>query len=160
MTSSHEIRVSIDIDAPQAVVWGRVSDHEETPSWVDAAKRVTLTQSGTPRNGVGAVRVVQYKPALWSTIHERITRFEAPQAFDYVLFKGMPSLASHLGRISVDDLGQDRSRLNWDVDFVFRTVHPFRLFLPSFLRQFEAVLKAAVANLKGQLEGATSNGHD
>lgn len=113
---------------------------------------MTLVQSGTPRNGVGGVRVVSFKPALWSTIHERITRFEPPRAFDYVLFKGMPALVSHLGTISVDELGPDRSRLNWDVDFEFRTVHPFRLFLPSFLRQFEGVLKAAVANLKGQLE--------
>jgi uncharacterized protein YndB with AHSA1/START domain len=158
--SSHAIRVSADIEAPQAAVWRRVSDHEDTPSWVGAAKSVTLAQSGTPRNGLGAVRVVRFKPALWTTIHERITRFEPPHAFDYVLFKGMPALVSHLGRISVDDLGGGGSRLNWDVDFVFRTVHPFRLFLPSFLREFEAVLQTAVADLKSQLErGSESAEH-
>lgn len=160
MSSSHAIRVSVDIDATQAAVWERVSDHEDTPSWVEAVKRVTLAQSGTPRNGLGAVRVVRFKPALWTTIHERITRFEPPHAFDYVLFKGMPALASHLGRISVDDLGRDRARLNWDVDFVFRTIHPFRLFLPSFLREFETVLRAAVANLKAQLEDGTDSAED
>jgi uncharacterized protein YndB with AHSA1/START domain len=153
MTSSRSIRVSVDINAPQAVVWARVSDHEDTPSWVDAVKRVTLAQTGTPRNGLGAVRVVRFKPKLWTTIHERITTFEPPHVFDYVLFKGMPALVSHLGRISVDDLGGERSRLNWDVDFVFRTIHPFRLFLPSFLREFDAVLRTAVSDLKAQLEG-------
>ena len=100
MSSSHAIRVSVDIDATQAAVWERVSDHEDTPSWVEAVKRVTLAQSGTPRNGVGAIRVVSFKPALWSTIHERITRFEPPHSFDYVLFKGMPALSSHLGTVS------------------------------------------------------------
>jgi hypothetical protein len=152
MSSSHEIRVSVDIHAPQSVVWKRVSDHEDTPSWVEAVKRVTLAQSGVPRNGFGAIRVVVFKPLLWTTIHERITRFDPPHAFDYVLFKGMPALDSHLGRISVEDLGSGRSRLNWDVDFAFRTIHPFRLFLPSFLREFESVLRAAGADLKSQLE--------
>jgi Polyketide cyclase / dehydrase and lipid transport len=111
---------------------------------------------GTPRNGLG---IVSFKPALWSTIHERITRFEPPESFDYVLFKGMPALRSHLGTVSVDDLGRDRSRLNWNVDFVFRTVHPFTLFLPSFLRQFEEVLKAGVENLRRQLESGIEHAH-
>jgi hypothetical protein len=159
MSSSHAIRVSADIDASQAAVWERVSDHERTPSWVDAVKRVSLAQSGTPPNGLGAIRIVSFKPALWSTIHERITRFEPPESFDYVLFKGMPALRSHLGTVSVDDLGRDRSRLNWNVDFVFRTVHPFTLFLPSFLRQFEEVLKAGVENLRRQLESGIEHAH-
>src|ERR1700730_11463409 len=159
MSSSHAIRVSADIGATQAAVWERFSDHEDTPSWVEAVKRVTLAQSGTPRNGLGAVRVVRFKPALWTTIHERITRFEPPHAFDYVLFKGMPALRSHLGTVSVDHLGPDSSRLNWNVDFVFRTVHPFRLLLPSFLRQFEGVLKAGVENLRGQRESGIEHAH-
>jgi hypothetical protein len=95
----------------------------------------------------------------WSTIHERITRFEPPHSFDYVLFKGMPALRSHSGTVSVDHLSPDRSRLNWNVDFVFRTVHPFRLLLPSFLRQFEGVLPAGVENLRGQLQSGIEHAH-
>jgi hypothetical protein len=152
-SSSHEVRVGADVEAAQGAVWERVSEHEDTPSWVDAVKSVTLARPGTPRNGVGAIRVVQFRPLLWTTSHEEITRFEPPHTFEYVLFKGMPALVSHLGRVSVDDLGQDRSRLRWEVDFVFRTLHPFRPFVPSFLRDFEGVLTSAVAKLKGQLEG-------
>jgi hypothetical protein len=151
--STHEIRVSTEIAAPQAAVWERVSEHEDTPSWVDAVRSVRVVRPGTPRNGVGTIRIVEFKPRMWSTIHEEVTRFDPPHAFDYVLFKGMPALQAHLGTVSVDELGPDRSRLRWDVDFTFRTVHPFRLFLPSFLRDFEAVLTRAVANLKGQFEG-------
>jgi hypothetical protein len=119
---------------------------------VEAAKRVTLTRPGTPPGGAGAVRVVEFKPRLWTTIHEEVTRFEPPHTFEYVLFKGMPGLVDHLGKVIVDDLGEAGSRLRWEVDFVFRTVHPFRPFVPSFVRDFEAVLARAVANLKGQLE--------
>ncbi len=152
MSKSASIRVSTDISAPQGAVWERVCQHEDTASWVAAVKAVTLTREGTPRNGLGAIRVVQFKPALWTDIHEEITAWNPPHSFEYVLFKGMPGLLSHLGRVSVEAVAPDRSRLHWDVDFVFRTWHPFRLVLPSFLRDFEAVLTAAGQNLKAQLE--------
>jgi hypothetical protein len=152
---THRVRVATEIDAPQAAIWERVSEHEDTPSWVDAARRVTLAREGTPqRNGLGAIRVVEFRPRLWSTIREEITRFDPPHAFEYLLFKGMPALRDHLGRVAVDDLTDDRSRLRWEVDFDFRTIHPFRPFVPSFVRDFEDVLTRAVANLKQQLETA------
>lgn len=152
MPSKHSVRVSIDINAPQAAVWARVSEHEETRNWIPAVKRVTLTRVGEQRNGLGAVRVVEFKQRLWSAIHERIVRFEAPQAFDYVLFKGMPALMSHLGNVRVDDLGDDRSRLTWNVDFVFRSLHPFAPLIPSTMRQFHQILADGIATLKRQME--------
>lgn len=156
MSQAHSIRVSSEITAPPNAVWERVSEHEDTPSWVAAVKRVTLSRAGQPRNGVGAIRVVQFRPLLWTTIHEEIIHFEAPRAFHYVLFKGMPGLESHLGKVIVEDLGAGRSRLRWEVDFVFKRWHPFVLFLPSFLRQFEGVLRNAVSELKTQLEQGKS----
>ena len=153
MNPTHQVRVGTEVEAPAAAVWARVSEHEDTPSWVDAAKKVSLTREGkTERNGLGAIRVVEFKPRLWSTIHEEIVGYDPPRQFEYVLFKGMPGLRDHLGRLAVDDRGDGRSRLRWEVDFEFRTVHPFRPFVPSFVRDFEGVLKRAVTNLKAQLE--------
>jgi uncharacterized protein YndB with AHSA1/START domain len=153
-----QVRVGTEIAAPPAAVWDRISEHEDTPSWVEAARRVRLVRPGTPsRNGVGAVRVVEFKPRLWSDVHERITRFEPPRTFEYVLFEGMPGLRDHLGKLIVDDLGDSRSRLRWEVDFEFRRVHPFRLFLPTFMRDFETVLSRAVGELQAQLEGQSSS---
>lgn len=154
MSVARQIRVSTEIAAAQADVWSRVSDHEATPTWVAAVKAVTLVREGRPRNGLGAIRVVRFKPVLWTDIHEEVVDYEAPASFHYVLFKGMPGLLSHLGKVCVDDLGDGRSRLRWEVDFVFRTWHPFRLFLPVFLRDFEAVLTRALADLKAQMEQA------
>jgi uncharacterized protein YndB with AHSA1/START domain len=158
MGSERHVRVSTEIGAPAARVWERISDHEATPSWVSAVKRVTLVEPGEPRNGVGAVRVVEFKPRSWTKIHERILRFDAPTGFDYVLFKGMPGLKSHLGTLTVEQLDDERSRLRWDVDFVFRTLHPFRPFVTRFLRDFEAVLSAGVVELKAQLEQPDRSG--
>lgn len=150
MNERHEIRVSIEIDKTAARIWERVSDHEHTGTWVEAVKEVTLLRPGTPSNGLGAIRIVRFKPLHW--FYEEITYFDAPHAFHYVLFKGMPGLASHLGKVIVDDLGDDRSRLRWEVDFVFKPYHPFRLLVPAFLREFEGVLKAGLESLKAQLE--------
>jgi uncharacterized protein YndB with AHSA1/START domain len=156
MNPTHTVRVGAEIAAPPEAVWNRISEHEQTPSWVEAVRRVTLVRPGTPRNGVGAVRVVEFKPRLWSDIHERITRFEPPRTFEYVLFEGMPALDGHLGKLIVDDLGDARSRLRWEVDFEFRKLHPFRLFLPTFIRDFETVLSRAVVELQAQFEGQSS----
>jgi hypothetical protein len=157
MAKTHRIRVASEIAAPATVVWNRVSAHEDTPSWVDIVKQVTLEQEGQPRNGVGAIRLVAFKPRLWTPVRERITHFAPPHEFRYVVLAGMPALRSHLGKVIVDDLGAGRSRARWEVDFVFRPLHPFRLIVPSFLRTFEAALTAGLANLKSQLEQAQGN---
>lgn len=152
-STHHEIHVATEINAPAERVWELVSDHEATPTWIDQVKAVTITRDGAPvRGGLGAIRVVDFKPRLWTTIHEEITGYEANRFFEYVLFQGMPSLISHHARVGVDDLGGGRSRLTWDVRFEFARVHPFRLFLKGFLRDFEAVLAGGLANAKAQLE--------
>lgn len=154
MNPTHRVRVAAEIAAPPEAVWDRISEHEATPSWVQAVRRVTLARPGAPtRNGAGAIRVVEFRPRLWSTIREEVTRFEPPHTFEYVLFEGMPALRDHLGTLIVDDLGDGRSRLRWEVDFEFQRIHPFRLFLPAFVRDFETVLSRAVAELGSQLDG-------
>jgi hypothetical protein len=155
VASLHQVRVSADIAAPPKAVWARVSDHGATPSWVKAVKRVTLARNGEPApNGKGAIRVVEFKPKLWNTIHEEITKFDPDRAFEYVLFKGMPGLKAHKGRVSVEEIAPGQSRLTWDVEFRFRRLHPFAPFIPRFLKDFEAVLSGAVTTLKTQMETA------
>jgi hypothetical protein len=156
MRRTHQIRVATEIAAPAVAVWERVSAHEDTASWIAPVKNVKLVRTGEPRNGIGAIRVVEFGPPLRGTIHEEVTYFVAPHAFHYVLFKGLPALVSHLGKVIVDDFGNGRSRLRWEVDFVFRTWHPFRLLVPSFLRTFHDVLTSGLANLKSQLEGGAN----
>jgi Polyketide cyclase / dehydrase and lipid transport len=154
MTIARQIRVSTEIGVPPEAVWARISAHEDTPGWVPAVKRVTLIRDGQPHNGVGAIRTVAFKPALWTEISEKITHFDPPHEFHYELFKGMPGLKAHLGKLIVDEAGSNRSRLRWEVNFVFRTFHPFRLFVPSFVKSFERVLIDGLGTLKNQLESA------
>jgi len=153
MAIERHLRVEITIAAPVADVWARVSDHENTPSWVAEVKSVRLTQEGAPeRGGVGAVREVVFRPRMWTAVLERITLHRPQERFHYVLFQGMPGLLAHEGRVIVEPAGAGASTLRWEVDFQFRSLHWFRPFVPSFLQQFEGVLRGGLATLKGQLE--------
>lgn len=151
MTVKRQIHTSCGMNVAAGQVWARISDHEDTPSWVTNVKKVTLSKIGSPRNGVGAERITVFRPILWSTIYERITFFDEPREFHTVLYKGMPGVVSHLTKFIVDDLGVDRCRLRWEVDFEFVSFHPFAL-TDSFAKQFKNVLDAALHNLKQQVE--------
>jgi hypothetical protein len=71
----------------------------------------------------------------------------------YVVFAGMPGLLAHEGRMIVEPSGAG-TKLRWEVDFRFRSLHWFRMIVPSFIRQFEAVLQGGVTELKRQLEAS------
>jgi len=153
MAKQFPVRTAIEIAAPQAVVWARVSEHETTPTWVDAVKKVTITREGRlARNGLGAQRRVEFKPKGWNPVDEEVVLFEPPHQFHYVVLRGTPGLLAHLGKVIVDDLGPQRSRLRWEVDFTFRTLHPLRPLVPTMMKNFEAVLNQGLANLKAQIE--------
>ena len=153
MPVERELRVEQRMAAPAAKTWARLSDHEGTPTFIEQVKRVRIVEAGQiERGGLGAVREVAFKPLLWSTILERITLFESPKRFSYVLFSGMPGLLAHEGRVSVEPIDEATCIVRWEVDFRFRSFHWFRVFLPSFLRDFEAVLRDGLRRLKEQLE--------
>jgi Polyketide cyclase / dehydrase and lipid transport len=146
--------VNTEIAAPAQAVWARVSDHEATPTWVNVAKKVTLTRDGEPRGGLGAIRVVEFKPLLWSTVTEEVTYFDPPHEFHYVVRKGTPGLRDHLGKVIVEDLGGGRSRLRWEVDFMFDPSHPMHFMVPRVMRDFGAAIADGVDRLKEQMESA------
>jgi Polyketide cyclase / dehydrase and lipid transport len=146
--------VSAEIAAPAPAVWARVSDHEATPTWVEVVKKVTLTRDGEPRGGLGAIRVVQFKPLLWSTVTEEVVYFDPPHQFHYVVRKGTPGLRDHLGKVIVEDLGGGRSRLRWEVDFMFAQFHPLHFMVPRIMHDFGAAIADGVEALKQQMEGA------
>ena len=152
MAIERQIRVETNIGASVDAVWAKVSDHEATPSWISEVKQVRITEPGAQtRGGLGAVREVAFKPAMWTKILERIVEHRPPERFHYVLFAGMPGLLAHEGRVIVEPAGAG-AKLRWEVYFRFRSLHWFRLFVPAFVRQFEGVLQGGLDELKRQLE--------
>jgi len=148
MAIERQIRVETNIAASAEAVWARVSDHEATRSWISEVKQVRITEPGAAiRGGLGAVREVAFKPRRWTTILERITEYRPGERFHYVLFAGMPGLLRHEGRVIVERAGAG-TRLSWEVDFRFRSLHWFRPFVPVFVRQFKGVLQGGLDELK------------
>jgi len=120
---------------------------------ISEVKQVRITEPGaTARGGLGAVREVVFKPRRWTPILERISEYRPRERFHYVLFAGMPGLLGHEGRVIVEPAGAG-AKLSWKVDFRFRSLHWFRMLVPSFIRQFEGVLQGGLDELKRQLEG-------
>jgi hypothetical protein len=152
MTPTHTIHVDREIAAPAEDVWNRVSNHAETHTWVcEARVRVLSPGQGNP-NGLGAVREVSFPDRpLWSTIEERVTLFEAPRTFSYKITRGMPGIRDHLGTLTVESLGPDRSKLVWHIDFEFSRWHPLGWFAGPFTRTFQGVLEQALSELSSQL---------
>jgi hypothetical protein len=146
---THHVSARAEIAATPEAIFARISDHERTPTWISQVRSVRLVEDGAVHNGVGAVRVVAFKPLLWTTIHERIVRFEPARGFHYVLFRGMPGLVNHLGKLEIDP--GSPCVVRWEVDFAFAQWHPFRPFVPSFLREFQGVMQAGLDELARQL---------
>jgi uncharacterized protein YndB with AHSA1/START domain len=154
MTPTHTIDVAREIDAPALAVWNRVSNHEQTHTWIREV-RVRLVSEGTPeRNGMNAVREVSFPDhRFWPVLQERIVAFDAPHRFSYKIIAGQPGLRDHLGTVSVESLGPQRCRLSWHIDFEYALVHPFRLIASSVTRNFGELLKAALAEIARQEGG-------
>lgn len=147
-----DIQSSIQVAASAQAIFGTVSDHVGTPTWVDKVKKVILQEEGTPPNGLGAVREVHFKPLLWTNVREEIVRFEENEGYSYKIRSGMPGLADHEGTWEIKALPDGKHEVSWKVHFEFRKGHWFRWFLGSFARQFKAVQEEALQSLKNTLE--------
>ena len=154
MPKTHVLRMTIDIAAPTTVVWNVVSDHEGVPNWGPPLS-VRIVEDGKPeRNGLGAVRAVQFPRA--PLVHERITLFEPERTYEYKIFKGFPGLVDHLGKLTVEDAGSGKTRLRWDIDFQFKPWHPFAWIASWWMRKLETQMMTGMEKLKGQLEARAS----
>jgi hypothetical protein len=142
---------AIDINAPAEVVFARVSEHENTPSFIDSVKQVSLEREGTPRNGLGAIRHVRFRPLLWPGVKEEIVLWDAPRSYHYKILSGFPGLAHHLGQWRIDTTAAG-CRATWDIVIDYREGHPAAWLAGGFEKSFTAVMKQALSKIKALAE--------
>ncbi len=150
-------RARINITQTKEKIFQVIADHEGTSNWVQDVKAVNLLQVGAEEpNGIGAIREVLFKPALWTDIKEEITAFEAPTFYQYKIVEGMPGLVDHLGTwsLAVEDNGD--VTVSWEVFFEFKTLHWFAPFVGNFATSFNQVQHRALRSLKAFIEGGGS----
>ena len=128
------VTVSIDIDAPVARVWQDVSDLGSHAEWMADAERISFV--GDRRSGVGTVMVVPTRVGPLSTEDWIIvTEWEEMHRIG-VIHAG---IVTGLGEFTLSEVGEDRTRFEWDED----------LSLPATLggRLGEIVAKPIVARI-------------
>ncbi len=145
------INSSITIDASKEAIFSIVSDHEGTDNWVDEVKSVKLIKKGTPKNGLGAIRRVDFKPMFWTSVNEKIVLFKENQEYHYKVIK-MPGVSDHLGIFSLEENGNNQTTVHWKVYLEFKKYHFMRLLSGKFGKDFKAVQESGLLKLKKQLE--------
>jgi uncharacterized protein YndB with AHSA1/START domain len=114
MGHSH-IRIRATLQAPIALVYERLTDHEDMRNWPGVTD-CRLTREGTPRNGVGAVRVVSHGPLF--SVSEEVTLHEPPHRLGYKIIKGGPPIR-HQGLVTLAEAG-DQTELEWEIQISSR----------------------------------------
>lgn len=144
-----KVQQSIVVSTDPDTVFAQVSDHENTHLWVPKVKQVTLLSEGTPRNGVPAIRRVEFRPFGWSTIDEKITAYdEATRTFSYSIIAGMPGVRDHLGTFEVVPT-EGGSKVTWTVRFDFNPIL-WGLFAGTFVKTFGKAMKEGLESLANQ----------
>ncbi len=140
-----ELRYQRDVRAPLELVFERLSDHEAMGEWPGITS-VRLAREGTPRNGLGAVRVVK---ASGLTLDEEVVRWDPPNGFDYQIIKGLP--VDHLGRVALT-AGEGATEIEWHIRIASRV--PF--LAPLLIARLRSGLPAALAHFAKQTEAAAT----
>jgi uncharacterized protein YndB with AHSA1/START domain len=123
-----QIRVRATLRAPIAHVYERLADHEDMRNWPGVSD-CKLIREGTPRNGVGAVRVV-----LHGRLHgvtEEVYLYEPPHRLGYRVIKGPP--IQHQALVTLAEQG-DQVELTWEIELSSR-VPLLAQFMGAVLRR-------------------------
>lgn len=127
------------VAASPDAIWAVVADHESWPEWFDAVQKVTVTDGA---EGVGAERIVRL-PGL--VIDEEIVAWDVGERFAYrATGFSRGAFESLNGRVTIEDLGDGRSRVTYNQGFA--PVWWFRL-------PFKLAHGKLEKNLRGALDG-------
>ncbi len=136
------VDLEIDINAPAAKVWQKLTDHAAMGSWSMFSGKVLRAGRDEP-NGAGCLRQLS---APGMRITEEVTQWDEGRHYTYRLRSGAPFRA-HQGDVFLgEDSGQTRVR--WAIRF--DSWIPFSNRITAWL--LGLVFGRALRNLKGQLE--------
>ena len=136
----------------EAQAGGRARWYSDYEVRVAKVERVTVLQPGTSTpNGTDAIRQVVFRPALWGTVTERVTAYDAhARTFSYTLTGGLPGVRDHLGTLTVTP-HPEGSTVEWAIWFEF---NPWIWGLGAgvFVRLFSAAIQAGLDALAEQAD--------
>lgn len=153
-TITQHIVAKKTINASKEAIFSIITDHENTHTWVKEVDKVLLISKGENINGLGAIRKVYFKPALWTTVEEEVTGFLENQSYTYKIISKMPGLVAHKGVWTLDETAQGLTKVVWDVHIEFKKMHWFSLFANGFAKAFGKVQHGALESLQKELSSS------
>ena len=148
MSQTYSVQIQHTIPASPGQVWQVFTDHENMRDWTHALKRTEMLKPGEPVNGKGAVRKLHFKSPFLPPIYEEIVYFSPPGEIHYELFKGMPGLQKHQGRVYLEPAENQGCHIRWEIDFVFKPFHIVHVVKVFFLRKLKKELNATLKELE------------
>ncbi len=133
------------IAASPGEIWAVLADHEKWPEWFDAINEVTVTGEA---EGVGAERSVRL-PGL--VVDEEIVAWDVGERFAYrATGFSRGAFESLNGRVTIEDLGDGRSRVSYNQGFapVWWARLPFKLARGKLERDLGEALDRLAARVE------------
>ena len=144
------INSSIKIIGSKEEIFKMISNHEETHKWVSEVELVKMIKEGTPKNGLGAIREVNFKPKYWPSVQEKITLFKPNEEYNYQIIK-MAGVVDHLGVFALEENGKVVT-VHWKVYMAFKKFHWIRLIASKFSKDFKTIQEEGLLQLKETIE--------
>lgn len=133
---------SIEVRAPIERVFEHLTDHEQMARW-PGISGCRLIQTGSPKNGRGAIREVRVRGLV---LHEEVVVFAPPHRYDYEIVRGLP--VKHRGTVHLLATEDGGTRVTWDITMATR----LPLLAEIVCAQLRAGLPKALAFVKAELE--------
>lgn len=111
---SQRIHVQLDIPAPRAAVFARLSDHARFCDFPGVARSELLERGHPDENGVGAVRLIQTTSGV--RFVERIEAFEAPDVYRYRILECTIPMRHTFGEVRLTERGET-THVDWRSEF-------------------------------------------
>jgi hypothetical protein len=114
MPEKEKIHFIQDYSVPARKVFSFFSDHNRMGEVYPAiVRRIKDSQDPRNCNGLGSVRLLVTFPLVFQ---ETITQYIEPSLIEYKITFGSP-VKNHVGKMNFIDLGNDRSRLDYTIEF-------------------------------------------
>jgi hypothetical protein len=112
------VRVEETVEVARDALFAVLTDHEGYGRFPGVAKCKLLRAGRRERNGLGALRRVYLGGP--TVLDEEIVAYDAPSSYEYRIRRARPLPIRHtLGRVELEALGGDRTKVVWTSTFEF-----------------------------------------
>ena len=115
MAKLQQVHVEQEFNFPVATLFGLLSEHENLGKIFFPAKVTRIKDGNTSRNGAGSARRLQIP--LTPSFVETTLVYKENEQIEYAITDGIAPITNHYGVMKFIDLGNNRSKLDYTIEF-------------------------------------------